>query len=145
VADDLPVLDQINLVARDVDAMVEFYRRLGVDVAPTLAPWDRHHRTLKMPGGLDFDIDSATFASQWNQGRPPEQLGPLIGFRVVERETVDEIYADLTGAGYAGQQPPYDAFWGARYAIVADPEGNAVGIMSESDPEMRSAPPDPEG
>jgi uncharacterized glyoxalase superfamily protein PhnB len=57
---------------------------------------------------------------------------------VVERETVDAIYSDLTGAGYAGQQPPYDAFWGARYAVVADPDGMSVGIMSAIDPARRT-------
>ena len=38
---------------------------------------------------------------------------------------VDVAYGDLTEAGYAGQQPPFDAFWGARYAVVTDPDGNA--------------------
>ena len=28
--------------------------------------------------------------------------------------------------------------WGARYAVVEDPDGNAVGIMSPSDPDRRS-------
>ena len=27
---------------------------------------------------------------------------------------------ELTGVGYRGHQPPYDAFWGSRYAIVED-------------------------
>ena len=31
------------------------------------------------------------------------------------------------------QQEPYDAFWGARYAVVSDPDGNGVGIMSPVD------------
>ena len=57
------------------------------------------------------------------------------------RNAVDDRYADLVGAGYPGLQPPYDAFWGARYAIVQDPDGNDVGLMSPSDPERRSQPP----
>jgi hypothetical protein len=32
---------------------------------------------------------------------------------------------------------------GARYAIVTDPDGNSVGIMSPVDRERRSAPPTP--
>jgi uncharacterized glyoxalase superfamily protein PhnB len=63
----------------------------------------------------------------------------VLGFRLASRESVDALYEELTGAGYRGAQPPYDAFWGARYAIVADPDGNSVGIMSPSDPERRSA------
>ena len=35
------------------------------------------------------------------------------------------------------QQEPYDAFWGARYAIVEDPDGNAVGLMSPIDPDRQ--------
>jgi catechol 2,3-dioxygenase-like lactoylglutathione lyase family enzyme len=56
-----------------------------------------------------------------------------LGISLPSREAVDERYADLTAAGYTGCQPPYDAFWGARYAIVEDPDGNDVGLMSPID------------
>jgi uncharacterized glyoxalase superfamily protein PhnB len=69
----------------------------------------------------------------------------VIGFRVRERDDVDRTYASLIGDGYAGQQPPYDAFWGARYAIVEDPDGNPVGLMSPADPQLRTPPPSPTG
>ncbi|HZA78108.1 MAG TPA: VOC family protein, partial [Acidimicrobiales bacterium] len=61
------------------------------------------------------------------------------------REAVDELYAKVAAAGYASRQPPYDAFWGARYAVVADPEGNDVGLMSPIDPERRYTPEVPQG
>jgi uncharacterized glyoxalase superfamily protein PhnB len=64
----------------------------------------------------------------------------VLGFKVVSRERVDEIYAGLVAAGYRRQQRPYDAFWGARYAVIEDPDGNAVGIMSPVDPNRRSQP-----
>jgi uncharacterized glyoxalase superfamily protein PhnB len=64
----------------------------------------------------------------------------VLGFKVGSRERVDEIYADLVAAGYRGQQSPYDAFWGARYAVIEDPDGNAVGVMSPVDPDRRSQP-----
>ncbi len=67
----------------------------------------------------------------------------VLGFKVSSRERVDHIYADLTGAGYKVQQAPYDAFWGARYAIVEDPDGNPVGIMSPIDPNRRNTPTPP--
>ena len=59
------------------------------------------------------------------------------------RRAVDEVYADLAGAGYPGRQPPYDAFWGARYAIVEDPDGNPVRLMSPIDAGLRHWPPAP--
>ena len=141
--DDRPVLDQINLVVRNMGPVVEFYRLLGVEIDEPSAPWDEHHRTVEAAGGLDLDIDSCRFATQWNEGWPDDHSGAVLGFRVIERDTVDAIYTRLTAAGYPGQQPPYDAFWGARYAVVADPDGNSVGIMSRVDNERRTRPPDP--
>jgi hypothetical protein len=47
----------------------------------------------------------------------------------------------MTAAGYRGLQPPYDALWGARHAVIEDPDGIAVGLMSPVSPEYRSAPP----
>ena len=49
-------------------------------------------------------------------------------------------YDELTSAGYLGLAAPYDAFWGARYAIVEDPNGIAVGLMSPIDPKHRVWP-----
>jgi len=57
------------------------------------------------------------------------------------REAIDQRYAELTTAGYRGRQPPFDAFWGARYAIVADPDGNDVGLMSPCRESRRTWPP----
>jgi catechol 2,3-dioxygenase-like lactoylglutathione lyase family enzyme len=132
-----PIFDGINLVVRDMDAAVAFYRRLGIEVPDGMQEWDPHHRVADAGSGTDFDFDSVAFAHQWDEGWPGGP-GAVIGFRVESREEVDRLFAVLTGAGYRGQQPPCDAFWGARYAIVEDPDGNAVGLMSPSDPERRS-------
>src|SRR5215210_500287 len=117
--DDRPTFDQINLVVRGMGPTVEFYRLLGVDFEDPSAPWDEHHRTAQTRDGLDLEIDSSRFASQWNHGWPDGREGVVLGFRVIERDAVDAIYTRLTEAGHVGQQPPYDAFWGARYALVA--------------------------
>ena len=138
-----PVVNQINLVVRDMDTMLDFYRTLGFDIATATEPWAQHHRTVSTRDGLDFDLDSSGFTAQWNQGWPRDRTGPVIGFGFETRAAVDATYERLVRAGYAGQQPPYDAFWGARYAVVVDPENNPVGLMSPIDPAYRSTPPTP--
>ena len=37
----------------------------------------------------------------------------------------------LIAAGFRGKAPPYDAFWGQRYATVLDPDGNGVDLFAE--------------
>jgi catechol 2,3-dioxygenase-like lactoylglutathione lyase family enzyme len=136
--DDSPLLDQLNLVVSDMQATVTFYRRLGLDIPDTEPAFQVHHRSARLPGGLDLDFDSAEFARHWDAGWQSGRA--VIGFKVSNRERVDSLYSELTAFGYVGQQPPYDAFWGARYAIVEDPDGHPVGLMSPVDPERRSDP-----
>jgi catechol 2,3-dioxygenase-like lactoylglutathione lyase family enzyme len=129
-----------------MQAMVEFYGRLGVDFTPTVEPWDQHHRTFgdeAVIGGFDFDLDSMSFVQRWNQGWPEGKAGPVFGFRMPSPESVDQIYQELVATGYRGQQPPWDGFMGARYAVVEDPDGNAVGLMGPIDPERRTVPDPP--
>jgi catechol 2,3-dioxygenase-like lactoylglutathione lyase family enzyme len=129
-------LDQFNLVVSDMEASVAFYRKLGLTIPDTDPEWQSHHRSAETDDGIDIDFDSAEFARHWDHGWQGG-MG-VLGFKVEDRGKVDEIYQDLVGSGYRGQQEPYDAFWGARYAVVEDPDGNAVGIMSPIDPAMRS-------
>ena len=137
------VLDQLNIVVHDMEAAVEFYGRLGLDIPDTLAAWQAHHRTPRLSGDLTLELDSTAFAPHWNAGWPASRAGIVVGFRLATREDVDDLYDELTTAGYQGLQSPFDAFWGARYAVVADPSDNAVGLMSPIDPGRREHPPNP--
>jgi uncharacterized glyoxalase superfamily protein PhnB len=136
-----PVLSQLNLVVRDMDATLAFYRRLGFVIN---APADAEHVAAHLPGGLLVEFDSTGFVPMWDSGWPGTTGGStVLGLALPTRAAVDETYTDITGAGYTGRQPPYDAFWGARYAIVEDPDGIPVGLMSPRDPARQSWPPTP--
>lgn len=77
----------------------------------------------------------------WDSGYRGETGGTtVLGVGIKTRTSVDELYAELLAAGYQGRQSPYDAFWGSRYAIVEDPDGNPVGLMSDSDGAARARP-----
>lgn len=139
-------LNQFNLVVRDMEASVEFYRRLGLemrDAGPEWKEWEPHHNTFIMPNGIHLDLDSEEFARVWDRGWRGSGPGMgVLGFEFESRDEVDRHYAELTGAGYRSQQEPYDAFWGARYAVVEDPDGNAVGLTSPRSDEHRSPGPE---
>jgi catechol 2,3-dioxygenase-like lactoylglutathione lyase family enzyme len=142
MADTRLIFNQVNLVVHDMQASVDFYERLGVPIAPTDERWTRHHRNAARDDPVDLDLDSIVFARQWDEGWPDGETGVVLGFRVDSAEAVDAIYSELTGAGFVGQQAPYDAFFGARYAVVLDPDGNAVGLMGPRD-RSRSTTPEP--
>jgi len=139
MSDQPPKLTQLNLLVDDMRASLDFYRRLGVAAAATAS---EPHAELSLPGGFTLELDTVDTARIWHAGvrANPGSGRVVIGFSLPSRDAVDASYAELTTAGYEGRQPPFDAFWGARYAIVADPAGNDVGLMSPIDESMRSSP-----
>jgi uncharacterized glyoxalase superfamily protein PhnB len=70
------------------------------------------------------------------KGFDPGWLPPVgdhrigVAFLCDSATEVNELYADLTAAGYAGYKEPWDAFWGQRYAIVRDPDGNPIDLFA---------------
>lgn len=65
---------------------------------------------------------------QWNVGSPDP--GVVLGFELETGEDVDELVERLASLGHRVQQPPFDAPWGRRFAVVEDPDGTPVGLMS---------------
>jgi uncharacterized glyoxalase superfamily protein PhnB len=143
MSDSPPDLHMLNLVVADMAASLDFYARLGVAVAGG-ADAAGPHVQLRMPGGFSLELDTAESARLWHAAwrADPASASVVVGFALPSRAAVDARYAELTSAGYAGRQPPFDAFWGARYAIVADPDGNDVGLMSPVDEARRTWPPE---
>ena len=145
-----PTLNQLNIVSGNVDASIAFYRKLGVDI-PDPRIWrtatGAHHVSAiegDSPDAATLDLDSAAFAQIWNKGwagRKDLAGRVVVGFSVSAREEVDRLYGEMTSGGHRGLQAPFDAFWGARYAIVEDPDGIAVGLMSPISANRRSPPP----
>jgi predicted enzyme related to lactoylglutathione lyase len=140
VSDGSPRLQQVTLVVGSSERSAAFYRLLGLAV-PDAA--DDVHVEIPQPATpVSVELDEVASAGLWNASwRSGGGTPVILGFGVGSREAVDDLYARLTGAGHPGVQPPFDAFWGGRYAIVADPDGNQVGLMSPIDETRASWPP----
>src|SRR5262245_47875191 len=96
------VMKQIDLVVRDMDASIAFYRAAGVDI-PESAIWrtasGTHHVDLTLPGGMTLHFDSPALAKVYNRGWREwngEGSRTVITFSVAAREDVDRIHAKLT-------------------------------------------------
>lgn len=139
---DPPVFSQLNIVVRDMDAAVRFYRVLGLEISSAVEEWPSGSGARHVDGqsgGAHLDLDNGAMTRIW-AGQELEPGVAVIGFSVVSQDAVDEKFAQLTTAGYRGRRQPYDAFFGSRYAIVEDPDGHCIGLMSPADPELRYTP-----
>jgi catechol 2,3-dioxygenase-like lactoylglutathione lyase family enzyme len=126
--DDSPVLDQVNIIAGDLRRSLDFYRCLGASFPRPLEnpAGELFHAGSDAGDGAQLELDSPSFAPVWNAGwaERSDLVGRIVlGFRLATREMVDQRFEELTAAGRPALQPPFDAFWGARYAIVEDPDG----------------------
>src|SRR4051812_43685471 len=117
---------QIGLVVADLAASLAFYRQLGLDI-PASADAEPHV-SLDLPGGLRLAWDPIStihsFDPDW--AAPVGSSRVALAFECDSAADVDRVYADLISAGHPGRREPWDAFWGQRYAIVHDPDGNSV-------------------
>ncbi|AWS41789.1 VOC family protein [Streptosporangium sp. 'caverna'] len=123
-------IDLIGLVVQDMARSLAFYRHLGLDLPPEADA--SPHAEVELPGGLRLAWDTEdtvrSFDPAWE--RPTGGHRIALAFRLDSPSEVDAAYGKLTGLGYHGHKEPWDAVWGQRYAIVHDPDGNAVDLFA---------------
>jgi catechol 2,3-dioxygenase-like lactoylglutathione lyase family enzyme len=120
--------DMVGYVVRDMADTLAFYRLLGLDI----------------PEGKEEEpfvevITPNGYRLSWNTEEMTRELYPewsggsgriVVAFKCSSPAEVDDLYARVIEAGYAGEREPWDAFWGQRYAVVYDPDGNAVDLFA---------------
>jgi len=117
-------LYMVGLVAQDLDASLEFYRRLGVAIPE--GSEGQKHVEVKMESGLTFFL---------NASRRVEALdccGIILEFYLPSRTIVDGKYTELIGFGYQSYRAPYfEHSIGMYFAMINDPDGNTI-LLSAS-------------
>jgi catechol 2,3-dioxygenase-like lactoylglutathione lyase family enzyme len=121
-------LDMIGIATKDIAASLAFYRTLGLEV-PEPGEGEDHVETLW--SGMRVAWDSVQmlkgFLGEWTE---PAGQRIEMAFKCESAEEVNELFARATGAGYKAFREPWDAFWGQRYAILEDPDGNHVSLFA---------------
>jgi catechol 2,3-dioxygenase-like lactoylglutathione lyase family enzyme len=123
-------LDVIGVVVADMARSLAFYRRLGLDLPPSADA--EPHVEATLAGGLRMAWDTAdvirSFDPEWTPPSGGHGLG--LAFLCESPAQVDATYTALVHAGHEGHLEPWDAFWGQRYAVVRDPDGNSVDLFA---------------
>ena len=122
----VPQLDAIGIVSSDLARTRAFYRLLGVEFGE-----GDDHIEATMPNGLRLMVDTEdvirSFRPDWTRATG-NQLA--LAFACGSPAEVDELYARVVEAGFHGEKEPWDAFWGHRYAQLADPDGVGVDLFA---------------
>jgi catechol 2,3-dioxygenase-like lactoylglutathione lyase family enzyme len=122
----VPHLDAIGIVSSDLGRSRAFYRLLGVEIAE-----GDEHVEASFPNGLRLMFDTEevirSFSPDWARATGNQVA---LAFGCESPAEVDEIYRRVVGAGFHGEKEPWDAFWGHRYAQLADPDGVPVDLFA---------------
>lgn len=123
-------LDLLGLVVKDMAASLAFYRLLGLSIPAELD--GEQHAEITLPNGLRLAWDALSMMQQiypdWNPS--PSGTRMAIAFKCASPAEVDATYQRLVDAGYHGHTAPWDAFWGQRYAVIYDPDGNHLDLFA---------------
>jgi uncharacterized glyoxalase superfamily protein PhnB len=123
----VPQLGAIGIVSADLKASVRFYRLVGLDIPES----SEDHVEATLPGGLRVMFDALELIKQLDPAWVKPAGHPIsLAFLCASPAEVDATFAKVTAAGFTAKTPPFDAFWGQRYATVLDPDGNAVDLFA---------------
>ena len=121
-------LDMIGLTVKDMAESIRFYRLLGWEI-PDPEPGEPHHE-ITLPNGLRIAWDDLKMIQEidpsWTE---PAGQRMSLAFLCDSVDEVDDTFGKIGNAGFVGHREPWDAFWGQRYAQVADPDGNVVDLF----------------
>ena len=124
----MPSLNAIGIVTSDMAQSIRFYRLVGLDVPETP---DEGHVDASLPSGVRLMLDTEevvrSFRPDWTRATG-NQIS--LALECSSPAEVDELYARVVAAGFHGEKEPWDAFWGQRYAQLADPDGVPVDLYA---------------
>ncbi len=123
-------LNAFGILCSDIAASLNFYRTLGVPF-PDHSPEEGHYEA-DLGGGIRLMLDSHDIARSFIEDFSEPNGNDLITLAVElgSAAEVDKTFDRIAAAGYRSVRQPFDAFWGQRYATVADPDGNQVDLYA---------------
>ncbi len=129
-------LYMVGVIVSDMERAVEFYRRLGLEIAE--GSEKQEHVEVKM-GELTFFLSTRHANAKWD----PAARDPAGGYRIIlefyleKRAALEAKYEEMIGFGYESHCAPYDVTPELRFAMVDDPDGNTI-LLSASAAEPAS-------
>jgi catechol 2,3-dioxygenase-like lactoylglutathione lyase family enzyme len=122
-------LDAVSVSSRDLRRAAEFYGLLGF-VFPEFTPDQKHLEPITEEGEVRLMIDEHEFVKSMTGVEPKPPTHSSFAMKCDSAATVDAAVTRVKAAGFTIVKEPWDAFWGQRYAIVADPDGYMIDLFA---------------
>ena len=125
-----PQLNAIGIVVKDMPRSLSFYRAMGLPIPPEFD--SEPHVEAEVNSGLKILWDQVDVIRSFDPEWTPPTGGARVGlaFQMDSPNEVNALYKSLVEAGFEGHKEPWDAFWGQRYALIRDPDGNSVDLYA---------------
>ena len=123
-------LDAVAVSSSDLHRTAEFYGLLGFEF-PKITPEMMHLEPNTPEGSVRLMIDTVGLMTQLIGEAPKPPNHSSFAMLCDTPAEVDRVAATVAQAGFTLVKDPWDAFWGQRYAIVADPDGYQVDLFAE--------------
>ena len=124
-----PVIDAVAVSTSNMQRTLAFYRCLGF-AFPEVGDSDDHIEAETAPGGVRLMIDTAELMTKLTGAAPRPSNHSVFALLFESPAKVDAAAKAVADAGFTVSTAPWDAFWGQRYATVADPDGYRVDLFA---------------
>lgn len=122
-------MNAVGIVTADMAKSLEFYGLLDLEV-PAYDP-EHDHMECELPNGLRLMWDTVELIKSFMPDYVHGDGGSVgLAFQCSSPAEVDAVYERVISRGFKGSNPPWDAFWGMRYAVLTDPDGNAISLYA---------------
>ena len=122
-------LDAVTVTSSDFAKTVKFYSLLGFSF-PKFEANPKHLEAITPAGDVRLMIDSAELMKNITGKTPVPPTHSSFAMKCQSPADVDAAIVAIHKAGFTVIKDPWDAFWGQRYAIVADPEGYMTDLFA---------------
>jgi len=122
-------IDAVGVSSSNLEKTVAFYTALGFKF-PEMNGDEQHIEALTPKGGARLMIDSKELVTTLIGEAPKHGNHSTFAVLCSSSKEVDTIVRNIKSQGFTVVKEPWDAFWGQRYAVVADPDGYMVDVFA---------------
>lgn len=123
-------LNALGIISKNIPESIRFYTLLGLQFEP--CENTAQHVEAVAKNGLRVMLDTEELIKSIKPNwKKPDSASISLAFRCETATEVDKVFKSVQEAGFKSEKEPWNAFWGQRYAIVLDPDGNSIDLFAD--------------